>query len=101
MEQGYVSPRCLAGCENIMHLTNDTVPLKELGEHPFPDVQIASVLKAFGEDVPERIGGRGFSQFAVSKEKVRARQLEEWRALRMWLVETEVCGFLSFLKFWR
>jgi hypothetical protein len=93
-KQGYVSPRCLPGCENVIELSGDVAPLDEL-QSATRDVQISSVLHEIMRDgegrkmkVPERIAAPCCAQFAVSREAVLARPLETWVALRKWLVET-------------
>jgi len=95
-EQGYVSPRCLPGCENIIELSGDVVPLADL-KGANRDVQISTVLHEFLRDdqgrkmnVPGKIAAPCCAQFAVSREAVLRRPLETWVALRKWLMETEL-----------
>ncbi|KAG0647141.1 hypothetical protein D0Z07_7301 [Hyphodiscus hymeniophilus] len=92
--QGYVSPRCLSGCENIIELPGDVAPLDDL-KGATRDVQISTVLHEFMRDgegrkveVPKRIAAPCCAQFAVSKEAILRRPLEMWVRLRKWLIET-------------
>jgi Protein of unknown function (DUF3431) len=88
LKHGYLSPRCLPGCENIIELSGDVAPLDDLKGTP-RHVQIASVLHEFlGEELPERIAAPCCAQFAVSREAIRGRSLETWKGLREWLVGT-------------
>lgn len=95
LRQGYVSPRCLNGCENVIELSSDTLPLKQLlrGSR---DIRIASVLSQFldeKEDLPSKIAAPCCAQFAVSKEAVRTRSLQTWVGLRNWLLETDLDNY--------
>jgi hypothetical protein len=96
VKQGYVSPRCLPGCENVMTLTGDVAPLEDL-KTASREVMIASVLHAFwrnaeGErkEIPKEIAAPCCAQFAVSKERILNVDLGVWKALREWLIQTEV-----------
>lgn len=96
MREGYVSPRCLPGCENIITLTGDVAPLSDL-KSASRDVMISSVLHEFWLDpqgkrqkIPERIAAPCCAQFAVSREMVRKRSKAEWEGLRNWLMGTQV-----------
>lgn len=96
LNQGYVSPRCLPGCENVIDLSGDVAPVDQLvGKSR--DVLISSVLHEFWLDgngkrrkLPKRIAAPCCAQFAVSKEMVRRRGRREWEGLREWLIRTEV-----------
>jgi hypothetical protein len=46
LKQGYVSSRCLSGCENIIELLGNVAPLDDL-KGAARDVQISSVLREF------------------------------------------------------
>ena len=101
LKQGYVSPRCLPGCENVIQLSGDVVPLHDL-KGSSRDVQISTILHEFMRDengnrmsVPEKIAAPCCAQFAVSREAVRRRGVEVWRGLREWLVETELDSMSS------
>jgi len=96
VREGYVSPRCLPGCENVIELPGDVAPLSDL-KGASRDVQISTVLGEFlldkegrREGVPGKIAAPCCAQFAVSREAVRRRSLETWVALREWLLETSL-----------
>ncbi|KAE8446777.1 hypothetical protein EG329_011682 [Mollisiaceae sp. DMI_Dod_QoI] len=96
LRDGYVSPRCLPGCENIIELSGDVAPLADL-KGAARDVLIASVLHEFWRDergerkvLPGKIAAPCCAQFAVSREAVRRRAKGQWEDLRRWLIETEV-----------
>jgi hypothetical protein len=96
VKQGYVSPRCLPGCENVIELPGDVAPFSDL-RTASRDVLISTVLSEFLRDgkghrigVPEKIAAPCCAQFAVSREAVKRRGLETWVGLRDWLLETEV-----------
>ncbi|TVY39884.1 hypothetical protein LOCC1_G006110 [Lachnellula occidentalis] len=98
LEHGYLSPRCLPGCENVIQLSGDVAPVHDLKGAP-RDVQISSVLRAFGSEdddvdgewkLPEKIAAPCCAQFAVSRTAVLRRSVETWRALREWLVSTDL-----------
>lgn len=101
LREGYVSPRCLRNCENIIELPGDVVPLDDL-KGSSRDVQISTVLHEFMRDsrgrrvaVPGKIAAPCCAQFAVSREAVLRRDLETWTALRGWLIETELDSMSS------
>jgi hypothetical protein len=93
-KQGYVSPRCLSTCENIIELPGDVAPLDDL-KGTARDVQISTVLHEFMRDgegnkmkIPEKIAAPCCAQFAVSREAILRRPLTTWVGLRKWLIET-------------
>jgi len=91
-ESGYVSTRCLKNCENIIELSNSTVPLSEISLADRPE-QIASLIRDFlGEkiDIPGKIAAPCCAQFAASKEAVLARPIEFWEGVREWLIDTNL-----------
>lgn len=94
--KGYVSPRCLPGCENVIQLSGDVASVADL-KGVSRDVLISSVLHEFWRDemgermmIPERIAAPCCAQFVVSREAVLRRGKEVWVGLRRWLVETRV-----------
>jgi len=92
LDQGYVSTRCLSGCENVIELSGETVPVNQLVGRS-RDVQIASVLKEFmyaHEELPKKIAAPCCAQFVVSRDAVLERELETWVGLRKWLMETRL-----------
>lgn len=96
MEQGYVSPRCLPGCENVIELPGDVVPLEDLHlPGTSRDVLISTILREFYGQVPSKIAAPCCAQFAVSREAVKRRPKENWIAIRRWLERTELDGGLA------
>jgi len=96
LKEGYVSPRCLPGCENVIELPGNVAPMSDL-KTASRDVIVSTVLTEFLRDeqghrvgVPEKIAAPCCAQFAVSREAVRRRSLETWTGLREWLLETGV-----------
>ncbi|KAH6677357.1 hypothetical protein B0J14DRAFT_560145 [Halenospora varia] len=93
VREGYVSPRCLPGCENVIELPGDVVPLEDLGlEGTGRDVLISTILREFYGEVPSKIAAPCCAQFAVSRDAVRRRPKENWVAIRKWLERTDVDG---------
>lgn len=76
-----------------MKLSGDVAPLEDL-KGQSREVMIASVLHAFwrseGREVPKEIAAPCCAQFAVSKGSILSTDLGTWKALRGWLLETEV-----------
>ena len=98
LKQGYVSPRCLPGCENVFELPGNVAPMSDLRTASI-DVLISTLLSEFLRDengnrvgLPEKIAAPCCAQFAVSREAVRRRGLKTWVGLREWLLETGVEG---------
>ncbi|PQE07895.1 Di-copper centre-containing protein [Rutstroemia sp. NJR-2017a WRK4] len=103
IKHGYVSPRCLPGCENVIPVASALAsPLNELKGSP-REVQISSVIKEFNVEhardigkgmgrVPKKIAAPCCSTFAVSRERVLRREREWYEALRRWVWETELSG---------
>lgn len=91
-QAGFVSTRCLPGCENLIPVAEyavDFAMFARVGR----DVQLASLFDEFinrtnGESVPTRIAAPCCAQFAVSKERILRREREWWVKLRDWLVYT-------------
>lgn len=99
LERGYVSPRCLAGCENVMPVAEarDAVPISEI-HLAARDVQLRSLLAEFldpAEPIPEKIAAPCCAQFAVSRDAVHARSLEWWEEMRNWLITTSLSSYSS------
>ncbi len=98
-KKGYVSTRCLPGCENIIPLATYSVdPSAYVGVGR--DVQLASLLDEFmdrrrGEMVPTKLAAPCCSQFAVSRETIQGRSLVWWKRLRQWLLDTPLDNMTS------
>jgi hypothetical protein len=89
---GFVSPRCLSGCENLIPLADYAVDF-DLFHKVGRDVQLASLFDEFinrtaGERVPKRIAAPCCAQFAVSRERILRREKQWWVRLREWLLTT-------------
>lgn len=97
VSKGYLNPRCLPGCENVIELTGDVAPVEDLKGRS-REIQIASFLHEFSRDektghripLPEKIAAPCCAQFAVSRAAIQKRSLKTWTALRKWLIETEL-----------
>lgn len=92
-EAGYVNLRCAwpVGCPA------DLEPVRYLRDRPDDPTHPAAVeypdrfAELFpGVELPEVVGAPCCSQFAVSREKVREREQEEYVRLRKWLIETDL-----------
>jgi len=88
LEHGYVSPRCLPGCENVIELSGDVAPLSDL-KGASRELLISSVLHAFWRDengsrieIPKKIAAPCCAQFAVSKERILKVTKATWLGLR-------------------
>jgi hypothetical protein len=102
LERGYVSPRCLTGCENIIALgdvlDSDLVPANQLHLAMQRDVQLRSFLAHFldaDEPIPDDIAAPCCGQFAASRTAIRRRSLRWWREMRQWLIDTELTNYFS------
>jgi len=108
-KHGYVSPRCLSGCENVIQLLPGAEEdnIYALKGQP-REIWLSTVLKHFYVDndgivgetekergrkrVPKKIAAPCCSNFAVSRERVVMRTLEWWIELRKWLIEVDLDG---------
>lgn len=97
--RGYVSARCLPGCENLIPLADHSVDADKfalVGR----DVQIASLLDEFldrsrGEAVPRRLAAPCCAQFAASRAAITGRPRDWWVRLRQWLIDTPLDSMTS------
>ncbi|KAH6651967.1 hypothetical protein BKA67DRAFT_660741 [Truncatella angustata] len=97
VERGYVSPRCVAGCENVMPVSSDAVGLGNL-HLVARDVRLRTFLGEFldaGEEIPEKIAAPCCAQFVVSRDAIRSRSLGWWRGMRNWLMNTSLSSYDS------
>ncbi|KAK9777793.1 hypothetical protein SCAR479_05476 [Seiridium cardinale] len=97
VEMGYVSPRCLSGCENIMPVSDNAAEIEDIDLVP-RDVQLSTFLSLFlddGERVPDKIAAPCCGQFAASREAIQSRSLEWWSSMRQWLIETPLTSYNS------
>ncbi|EPE34414.1 hypothetical protein GLAREA_10108 [Glarea lozoyensis ATCC 20868] len=95
MDSGYVSPRCLGSCENVIELSGNYIPLSDLEDAIPRETQIGSFLMEFLGWIPEKIASPCCAQFAVSREAVYRRSLDEWKSIRKWLEETKLSSSSS------
>ncbi|KAI1880123.1 hypothetical protein JX265_001744 [Neoarthrinium moseri] len=97
LEKGYVSPRCLSGCENIIQLADDAVDIGEI--HLVPrDMQLRTFLTEFSNDtasIPDKIAAPCCAQFAASRDAIRQRSLLWWNRMRQWLIDTSLTSYNS------
>jgi hypothetical protein len=97
LEEGYVSIRCLQGCQNYIPLSQTVVSMNVI-ETAGRELQIPTFLRNFlGEDyhMPEVIAAPCCAQFAATKEAIRARPKEFWERLQKWLIETPLDSAVS------
>ena len=89
-DEGYVSTRCVPGCENYIPLSKTVVSLNVIGTAG-RELQIPTFLRHFiGEDypMPEVIAAPCCGQFAASKDAILRRSKEFWQKLQAWLADT-------------
>lgn len=97
IEKGYVSSRCIDGCENIMPVGDDVVDIMDIHAAP-RDVQLRTFLAEFldaREQVPERIAAPCCAHFAASRDAIRSRSLDWWKSVRQWLIGTSLSSYNS------
>lgn len=99
LRKGYVSARCLPGCENLIPLADHTVAAENL-VYVGRDVHLTTLLDEFldkekGEQVPGRLAAPCCAQFAASREAITARPREWWIRLRQWLIDTPLDSMSS------
>ncbi|ETS73679.1 hypothetical protein PFICI_14625 [Pestalotiopsis fici W106-1] len=97
LERGYVSPRCMGGCENVMPVADEGVSLADI-HLVTRDAQLRSLLSEFldpAESIPSKIAAPCCAQFAVSRVAVQSRSREWWQALRSWLISTSLSSYSS------
>ncbi|KAF4624714.1 hypothetical protein G7Y89_g13455 [Cudoniella acicularis] len=75
LSQGYVSPRCLPGCENIIELSGDVVPLSDL-RGTSRDVQIICGFE--GEGFKKEFGGVERVEGVACSDRVA--EFDEWES---------------------
>jgi hypothetical protein len=95
LDSGYVSPRCIGTCENVIELSGSYLSVSDLDDTVTREVQIASFLFEFLGWIPSKIAAPCCAQFAVSKEVVHGRSLGQWEAIRKWLEETKLSSSSS------
>jgi hypothetical protein len=100
LEKGFVSARCLPGCENVIQLVDYTIDMTVFSYHG-REAHLATLLKTFldpSEVVPKKLAAPCCAQFATSRQAIRRRTREWWVRLREWLIatplDTKSCGRL-------
>ncbi|KAF2477122.1 uncharacterized protein BDR25DRAFT_309419 [Lindgomyces ingoldianus] len=95
-KRGFVALRCswTMGCPSELH------PLRPSGhsdDRSQNEAAYASVFRYLfpGETVPDVVGAHCSSQFAVSRERVRARSKKQYEKIRNWLLETQLQDQIS------
>ncbi|KAF3024771.1 hypothetical protein E8E14_006829 [Neopestalotiopsis sp. 37M] len=97
LERGFVSPRCMSGCENVMPVAGEGVSIADI-HLVTRDIQLRSLLSEFldpAEPIPRKIAAPCCAQFAVSRAAVQSRSREWWMAMRSWLISTSLSSYSS------
>jgi hypothetical protein len=99
---GYVNLRCIwiPGCPDEIQSFREPYEEHHASEHAVPD---AWKYIFNNTDVPQTIAVVCCSQFAVSRDQVRAKPLEDNQRYRQWLLDTELDDEVSgrvFEYFW-
>jgi hypothetical protein len=90
LEKGFVSARCLPGCENVIQLVDYTIDMKVFSYHG-REAHLSTLLRTFlepGEKIPMKLAAPCCAQFAASREAILRRRQEWWKGLRDWLTDT-------------
>ncbi|KAK2845238.1 hypothetical protein FQN49_005917 [Arthroderma sp. PD_2] len=94
--KGYVNLRCKwePGCPTSLNPLNPTeIDIREQNERAkLPEIYM-DLFNVTRNNVPEHIGGVCCAQFAVTRERIRARPREDYIRMRNWALES---GFTSF-----
>jgi hypothetical protein len=94
--RGFVALRCswTMGCPAELHPLNPSTASDDRSQNE--RAYAAAFSHFFPEDkVPEAVGAHCSSQFAVSRERIRARPLEFYQKVRRWILETELADQIS------
>jgi hypothetical protein len=95
LDDGYVSPRCIGSCENVIELSGRYLPISDLDDSVPREVQIGSFLYEFLGWIPSKIASPCCAQFAVRRDVVHNRSLDRWVMVRKWLEETNLSSSSS------
>lgn len=94
--RGFVALRCTwtMGCPAELHPTKPSYGSDDRSQNE------AAYGEAFqylfpGEPVPDVVGAHCSSQFAVSRERIRARSKEHYEKIRNWLIDTPLHDQIS------
>lgn len=97
LEQGYVNLRCVwtLGCPHEIHPLDHLVD-EITSETSADQVYAASFQELFPDiPIPESIGVSCCAQFAVTRETILKRPIEDYERYRRWLLETDLDDGLS------
>jgi hypothetical protein len=89
-ESGYVNLRCnwATGCKPENYTPNDHVT-KQIW------MDVFHLENRTVDEVPEMVGQACCAQFAVSREQVMKRPLEDYVSYRQWVIDTELSDYES------
>lgn len=95
-KRGYVALRCswTMGCPAELHPTNPSSGSDDRSQNERAYAQVFRHLFP-GQPVPDIVGAHCSSQFAVSRERVRARPKSEYEWIQYWLVDTDLPDQIS------
>ena len=95
-KRGYVALRCswTMGCPAELHPLNPSSASDDRSQNEQAYAKTFQQLFP-GEKVPEVVGAHCSSQFAVSRERIRARRREHYLSIRQWLIETDLDDQIS------
>jgi hypothetical protein len=95
-KRGYVALRCSwsMGCPAELSPLH---PSSGKDDHSRTEKAYAAAFQHIfpGQDVPKTIGAHCSSQFAVSRDRVRARPRKEYERIRDWLLKTDLDDQIS------
>ena len=104
-EQGYLNLRChwFQGCPSSMNLgiSNLTTPPSLNPFHENPDAELEELYAATWQyifpdtRIPDYVGASCCSQFAVTRETIRANRKEQYIKIRKWLLDTHMEDYMS------
>ena len=94
-ESGYVNLRCNTdpGCGHITNMQPHRQPSDP--EKTTEQAMVEAWPALFGEPAPDEVAQPCCSQFAVSRDAIRARPRAEYERYRQWLVDTELPDGIS------
>ncbi|KAF3479439.1 UV excision repair protein [Arthroderma uncinatum] len=94
--KGYVNLRCLwePGCPTSLNPLNPTeIDIQRQDERAkMPEIYM-QLFNVTRNEVPEHIGGVCCAQFAVTRERIRARSREDYIRMRNWALEYDLTSF--------
>lgn len=94
VSQSYVNLRCVwtLGCPAELNFKGQPADSSKTTEAAYPD----AFKELFpGESLPPTIGVACCAQFAVTREKIRERPIQDYKRYRQWLSETPLDNYIS------